>query len=282
MNPLRLAETVQIDGKDIFGCKAWIKFSPTNTPGWFWRPHSQELPIPITADLVSHKSRRLVLRDKAFFFHIYEHVGCLRWTGLDGVILESTPYPPFHGCAADIWEGLEPHCKQDTSREIAWFTVTHPIKSNHISDVDRYVIFHPHDAQQKPSLRITINVNYPGIGRKKYDYKLKTRSLATVLASTTLGWPPWLYYLSRIGSSLRVWHHHNRINWPQEHSPEEILERVVLHRMGDLLGALSLVNNEGLLAGHILSNCAGHEADAGLVHAINAHKDSLLSMVSSL
>lgn len=104
-------------------------------------------------------------------------------------------------------------------------------------------------------------INYPGLGTKSESFSFPNDDLLEMLCGVpNQGWPKWFYYISRI-ASVFGWPHHNTVAWVQELGKEETLRLFLLHRVVDLLGALSLLCRDGLLSARVVSQCSGHEAD---------------------
>lgn len=265
MERVRLLKPVTVAGVDIFGRSAKILFSPVNSSGWFWK--NGENYFAITSSLATCMPRRICLQNDRQKLEAYEHVGPLRWTGLDGILVESNNFPPYFGRSLELWEELKPFCFL-TKEKVSWSTVIASVKVAHADNASRWLEMRP-SIDGRPCLKITVIVDYPGIGSKEriYQFPGSGQLLKKIIMARTLGWPRWLYYLSHYGPTS-LWFHHHRIAWPQQYSSDVILGHILNHRAADLLGALSLFSNQGLLAGEIFSHCAGHEADIGLIHKI--------------
>ena len=113
----------------------------------------------------------------------------------------------------------------------------------------------------KKELRLNVMIDYPGIGNDFSFFSFPDSSaLQRVVSAYTQGWPPRLFYLSK-AASMFGWPNHKKIIWPQEHEPRELLRLFSTHRAMDLLGALSIICEKGLLAADIVSTCSGHRDD---------------------
>ncbi len=265
MHPLRLKQSVMIKGRDYFGRPSWIQFIPIEKPGWFWLfDHDLDLDgvIPITPDIVSYHFRRLTLEYGKHRLEIYEHIGPLRWLGLDGVIINSSTWPPYFGRVYEFWEAIKSYCQQDQNREIPWFTISKAIRYQY-NDGRRndYLEIQPFD---QPHLNIIIISNYPKFGTEEIRECFPIVCPEFAFKAYTQGWPTWIYHLSKF-FSLLGWPHHDHIYWPQENKSKRIIHQFAIHRLSDLLGALSLVHPSGFLAANVISYCAGHEADVALI-----------------
>ncbi len=266
MKKLRLRKEVIITGRDFFGRKAWIKFIPSEDPGWFWRPRAGETPIPITADIVRRGKNHLTLFSRKKTLHIYEHIGVLRFLGIDGVIIEATAWPPYHGRPLELWNAVKECCTK-SDEDFLWYTPEKDIGWRYPNaEPPRYTFIRP---LKTPGLRIEILVEYPEIGSKKLLVNIPQN--ATVLLRAfevySQGWPRWRYYASR-AASFAGWPHHHKTIWPQKHVPTQTIKFFALHRLVDLLGGLSTISNTKLIAGIVLSERSGHEADIRVAQSI--------------
>jgi hypothetical protein len=259
MNLLRLIESVVVFGRDIFGRMARIKFSPLNLPGWHWKCGSEV--IPITSDIASYNPRRITLRYKDHLLEIYEHIGALRWTGLDGVLIEASKFPPYHGRIAELWHALRPFC-EETDRSVPWVRLDKICTGTVIGNRDRSVSLSPADHK----LAVAVILEIKGLGEKTFSCELPML-LDEVFEAHTLGWPSRLFHFSRL-AGLLGWPHHKHIEWAQENSCDGLLEKTCLHRTGDLLGALSLITHDHLVSGRVVSNRGGHRIDMDLLRRI--------------
>lgn len=268
MNPIRLKPNanVCVKGKDFWGREAKIVFSsyPKEINNWYWRFDGGRgnVSLPITPDIVSCCKRRTRL----FNFcprrnlEIWEHLGVLRWFGLCGLIISSSPWPPYFGRPLEFWLAIKQECQEDNSGEIRWHTLKQTVGGRY-NDENRFTIIKPLSPNEQ-KLKVTIIIDYPGIGPYEMNFSLPNNQLLEEICSSySPGWPPPLYYLSK-ASSFFGWPHHNHTFWPGGHYREEALKNFAYHRAADLLGALSLLcHGKSLLAAQVISWCSGHLAD---------------------
>jgi len=266
---LLLKNDVIIQGRSYWGRRTWMRFSPhpDGLPGWYWRPTPGAKAVPVTSKLVRAKLRRMEISHQGKSFQIWEHIGALRWTGLDSVIVESErPHPPYHGRPHEKWLQLKLHC-QETDEFIPWVTVKEPVRFVDPENVSRVVKIDP--LKDERTLRAYISIDYPGLTPHKMTFELPGNPLEPLFEWQTQGFPLWLYGVSKAASHIRLWHSHHKIEWVQEApSREEGVRRWTVHRFIDILGALSLVSHEGLFAGHVFSHKGGHGTDVGLLQKI--------------
>jgi hypothetical protein len=217
----------------------------------------------ITPSLVDRKFRRIRLICPGRKLEVFEHIGILRWVGLNAIVLSSDPWPPHFGNGLPLWEALRTHCQKDLSKTISWQTVVDPVKwvypnlrggkkgFTQIFPVNEQKLYLDVTFSYRPYGEITVNMvlpdeldkleevfKYPAQGTSAFLHKFLFR------ATSHFGWPK-----------------RSTITWPQDHSKEELMRRFVLHRVLDLLGGLSLLCGEGLFAGRVVSRYSGHQAD---------------------
>ncbi|QQG42387.1 MAG: hypothetical protein HYW15_02645 [Candidatus Giovannonibacteria bacterium] len=260
LHPIRLGREIVVWGKDYWGRDAWIKFLPTDKKGWFWLYDPRMEPVRITADLLHHKFRRTRLEYHGAKLEVFEHIGVLRWLGLERIIIQSTAWPPYYGRPYELWRHIKIACHSDLGSEMEWITVGRPIKR------ETKIGYTEIQPKESPELDISITCHYHGIGTELLELNLPAdaRMLEIALEACALGWPNWTYHLSRLASKI-WWPHHQNITWLRELGADETLRATVLHRLGDLLGALSVVNPIGLLAARVISFYSGHKADVDAV-----------------
>ncbi|MFA5270454.1 MAG: hypothetical protein WC400_02495, partial [Patescibacteria group bacterium] len=153
-------------------------------------------------------------------------------------------------------------CEQSLQRTI-WATGRSTIQIDHPKIPDGYIHFSP---STSPGLKITIFIAYPGLGEYTLNWHSEVDTIDSAVAALTQGWPP-----SRraVAKSLSWWPHHDRVTWPQDYEdPKVALRLFALHRLADLLGCLSLISHDRLLAGEISSYGAGHTEDLELIKRI--------------
>ena len=221
--------------------------------------------MPINSDLLHHNQRRLNLICGSSRLELFEHIGVLRWLGLDGVVVRSPRWPPYIR-SGEMWEQLQSHCTPNLNATIPRVTVGQTIESTYPGGSRRYTKISP---SRDDLLEVTLVIDYPGVGRKELHY-VDSDPLDTALLAYFIGWPPAMHYVSR-GFGAIGWPHHQRIQWSPENSPDATLAHWANHRLIDLLGALSVIHPTGLLAGHVESYCSGHAADLEVIKASQPH-----------
>lgn len=289
----RLAGEVTVKGRNFWGFPAELTFSPTpnGERGWFWRPRPDGGSIvPIDADCaISHIQQiSLIHEDEKGFLlclHKYEHIGVLRFGGVDGVVVSTRcsslfpGWPPHFARAYEFWNAVKERLVS-TDETIPWVTIPDTVYGTRSSGRAGYTKLEP-AASEGQNLHLTLSVQceYPEIGRGQIEYRLppvegvydytEEVALEGLMAVHTQGFPKMLFYLSLLASAFG-WPHHERAVWPQKHDPVKTIELFLSHRMSDLLGALSLMSHTALPALNAVSYLSGHEPDLKAVKRARA------------
>lgn len=260
-----LKNVVTITGKDYWGRDAWITFYPGKIPGWQWQfgDLGEEI-IKITSERFRFKARRVALTFLGKKLECFEHIGVLRWLGLDSVVIKSSPWPPYHGRPLELWEKIYPNLEK--AGIIDWQPLDRSVRFG--SD-GRFTSIRNHEEEAR--FIATVTCRYPGIGAEEFEIDLPgdERKLELALEAHALGWPTWLYDVSKLASRI-WWPHHHRITWVQKLGKDETMRLAVQHRMIDLLGVLAFIHpGDGLISGIVNSECAGHEIDLGAIQQLS-------------
>lgn len=271
MHPIQLKSKVTIEGPNLFGLNGKLTFYPLDPKdGWQWIWWNKSLPISIDPAIINIKARRTMLCFEGKKLQVYEHIGVLRWFGLCGVSVESTSWPPYYDRSFEFWQAIKPFCKEDTSKEINWYTLRKSVRWTYPKLRNNQTAFTEIRPSTKKELKIEIMCNYPGLGAwTNYFSFPNNEELEKLCLAYGPGWPPYLYHFSKIASKCG-WPHHRAFTWVQEHEKGLItLEQFINHRAADLLGALSLLCRDGLLSADVTSVCSGHEADIKAIFQAN-------------
>lgn len=269
MQAKKLAFQVSIISENLFGREAKITVRPSNQRGWYWQFDAEESPILISAKLLHFKKRRLVLQHETKSLNIYEHIGALKWTGLDNVIISCDAWPPYDGRSWELYHTLRP-CIQNTDRLIQWCTTDQEISVEFSGLRSGFTRIIP---DTKKSLRVIVISKYEGLGKKTLtlNFPAGNGTFEEIFKAFAPGWPPKLFYLQKL-ASLFGWPHLKKSLWPKScQSKDQALEQFALHRATDLLGALSLIHPYRLLSGTVISYCSGHWADTEVVKRSQPH-----------
>lgn len=267
MNLFRLEEPVSITGPDYFGRKSNITFSPTlpHKRGFFWKYDPVKPSIHISEAFASTFKRRMALTCENAMLNIYEHIGVIRWAGLDGIEISSSQWPPYHGRPLEIYQALFEKSVQ-TAHPLRWCTTSKSIQQDYPGSMKRYTALIP---SEKPGLEVIIICEYPGLGKKELHYSW-SQDLIPAFSAHSQGWPQWAYYPARIAKFFG-WPHAEHIDWPQNHHEQKTLDLFCMHRLVDLLGDISLFHSTRFFAGTIISHCSGHWADLQLAKRAQAY-----------
>lgn len=269
MQAKKLSFQVSMGNQNLFGKDTMITVRPASQRGWHWEYDASKAPVPISANLLSFKKRRLVLRHKKASLNIYEHIGALRWTGLDSIVISSDSWPPYDGRSWELYRSLEIGAKK-TNQQIQWCTLDQEISAEYKGSRSGFTKIIPNNLQ---SLKIIIVCGYEGLGKDEFIFNFPARDelFEEIFKALAPGWPPRLFYLQKF-FSLLGWPHLQKSLWMNHNQDKKwVLRQFALHRATDLLGALSLIHPERLLSGIVISNCSGHWADAEVVKKSQFH-----------
>lgn len=256
-----LKETVLISGKDYWGRSAWIKFSPSVRPGWWWK--TKEGVIPINHKIAEKKHLQISLCSGSEFIAVWEHIGVLRFFGFDHVEVESSPWPPYDGSALIYYEHLKDKFILSGSN-IPWVMITEDVKSAYDPNKrDGYVKISPvlPGDRKVADLCLNVEAGWPPLHNIKGTvFASDQEYLLSILGVKAQGYPHYLYGVAKIASRLG-WPHFNQLTWLKDHGPEKTAELFFSHRVLDLLGCMSLCSHQYLPVGYVESRFAGHEVD---------------------
>lgn len=262
MQTLRLQRPVTITGLNYWGRMSKLTFSPHPNvkPGWWWSV-SGDL-VPITVGIVKTAKRRIMLQVAGQRLHVWEHIGALRFSGLDSVVVEGTGWPPYDGGSGLYWSTLR-SALISTGENISWKPVLQQSYFEYGNNRSTTIV------PAEDGMEIDVHIDYPGLGETAVKFSLPTDLqwlLQEIFITRSQGWPKWPYeimqLLEMIGRPLYLPHlRPSQMTWPQVVSKEVALEQFALHRILDVLGAVSLVYHEALPACRVFSHCSGHFGD---------------------
>lgn len=262
MNRYVLEQEVHICGRDFFGREASVILRPTREKGWYWQADNEV--VPLSPAILTRKWRRLALTHKGAELNVFEHLGALRFTGLDNVLIVSaTNWLPHDGSAAIFWDACKPHVRS------AGTLVGQQMTPQQRFEGDRSLRYSHYCGEV---LVVHVAVDYPSLGQgKAYGAFPSIAEFESIASVRTQGWPRW----SRNAAIVAGWcgwpHRHNSV-WPQEHPAADTSRHFAQHRMIDLLGALSVACPPGgMMTGAIRSRCAGHALDAAFVRQLEPY-----------
>ena len=260
-----LKKPIRIKGSNFFGFRSELYLRPHSFADkkWRWRTARKDC-IPITPLIAKFSTRRILLVHGSDSLQIFEHIGAVRFTGLIGVEAEVFGFPrclpPYDGCALEIWKAVKPYRishgtvlpRYTVSKSVQW---TYPEKRG---GQQAYTRIEP---DKSGELVVAVFLSFPKYGTHEEVFRFPNDALMeSVLAAKTPGLPGYLRPVSR-AASLLGWPHHSHIYWPNKADTATLLGDFARHRVLDVLGALSLLCNDGLFSGRVISRCSGHRAD---------------------
>jgi UDP-3-O-acyl-N-acetylglucosamine deacetylase len=263
----RLTRPVTLEGKDFWGFESKIKFSPMDNgyKGFYWRYSPARPSLPIIYKHVQAKRRRIGLQsvDRIARLECYEHLGFLRWMGLDGVTIECDSFhgwPPMF-TVKECWDRLQQECKE-IDEPWEWVTIPKLIQVSGTESIGMQGKFPNLVIKPKhtPGLELNINICYSFLGERAIHLNVPEDITQNMLSTLTPGLPYSLYYISKLCGMLG-WPSHKKIMWPQGHQVEYVLDQFIWHRVIDILGDFSLAHESALLAVSVESYCGGHLLD---------------------
>jgi hypothetical protein len=264
----RLAGPVAYSHPDFWGRKSSIRLEPS-VPAcsghWTWSPDGGP-PTAIDPNIVVTNMRRMQLHARGQQIEVYEHIGVLRFAQIFGVNIVGKGWPPYHGRAFELHKLVEPRLVEINSADIPLYGVSESVcfrddKTIAGGSVRPFVEIHP-PADSDLGLTLDIFIDYPGLGAYQHSFRLPDKNLLEeICGAHAQGWPLYAHTVAKVVRKLG-WPHMDSVTWPQDHAkPEDALRLFALHRAQDLLGALSLLCQNGLFVGHVVSHCAGHRGD---------------------
>lgn len=256
-----LKKSVTITGKDYWGRTAWIKFSPSNRPGWWWKTKNGL--VPINHKIAEKRRGQITLCSGFESLPIWEHIGVLRFLGFDQMEVEASSWAPYDGSALIYYEHLIDKIEV-TGKNIPLVRITEEIKSTYDPKKrNGYLKISPTlpDGKGITDLCLNVEAGWPPLSNiKETIFASDEKYLLNILGVKAQGYPHYLYNVARLAESFG-WPHFKNLTWLQDHGPEETAKLFFKHRVLDLLGCMSLSHHEYLPAVYVESSFAGHEVD---------------------
>lgn len=274
MDQLILDKIIRYEGCDFLGRYACLTLEPNlKQTGWVWNVGDHD--VPITPDIMVSKPRRVALTYGEHELNEFEHIGILRAAGLQHVRIGTSRkkgWPPYDGGSLALWQAVMPYVHKEGALEPYRASVLH---TSYALPKDRSrMVTYIGDGNDYNVLRMTGLVDFPSIQKEiyRFGHVYPNDDLRELVRARTLGWPPVLRNVSWIASKLG-WPHHGRIVWPQDASPQEVLDEIGRHRLQDALGILNFAAPTGTyLAGGFHSCKGNHATDLGLLKQIISPK----------
>ncbi|MFZ2072624.1 MAG: hypothetical protein WA101_01735 [Minisyncoccia bacterium] len=275
MNRRILTRDVTVPGPNFFGTKSSITFVPVEEPGWFLLVGEGEKlqKIPIDHRIASYCSGRIKISFNSTEINIWEHIGALRFLGIDGIGVKvpvGSKWPPYLGGAAAYYKELVPYIKT-IDEKIPEIKIRGCSSWRDLSKIERIVFIAEtaNGSMQNRSLILDVSAQWKpfpedhiwlNVGEESRDFLINE-----VFQSKPQGYPLSRYYAAKTASFFG-WPNMKYISWANDFkSPEEFAHQCCLHRVQDFLGGLSLASHFALPKGSAYSLNGGHKGDLRVV-----------------
>lgn len=263
MDRLILTGTVRHEGTDYRGRRTSITFDPAPHQDWVWRVNGED--VPITADCMESRPRRVALSYLGHSFNEFEHVGILRAAGLREVRVSleaGKDWPPYSGSSFALWQAVMPHVR--ICGELAPYYPLNQIV--HRAGDERWTRY---GQERNGGLSVGGRIDYPGLGKHDFKHSYPNEDLRPLVRARTLGWPPRIKPWLQLASMLGLWPHYMNVVWPGDEPAQLVLEETGRHRMLDMLGILNFAAPaDTYLAGALYSYKGSHETDLAVLKSL--------------
>lgn len=271
MKKMILTKTVDVVGHNFFGFKSTIRFVPLDEPGWFLIKRDKNgaiiKKIPINYKIAFCLKGRIQLKYEDLEINIWEHIGVLRFLGIDCVgveMIRGSKWPPYLGGAGSYYKQLAKYLSI-TNEEIPIIKVKQDSSWMYSADSDRSIYISKGDSQK---LILDVSAKWKPFRRKTerliINQEVITFLINCVFSAKPQGYPMSRFYFAKFASFLG-WPNLNYISWANKENESDIPHFWWLHRVQDLLGGLSLADHFALPVGYVNSFDAGHLADVTVV-----------------
>ena len=265
---LKEKAVVTVRGRTYRGFPSEFRFIDSSKVGWFWRPLRSSSEIAVEANLARYYKPWGFLYLRHSFgrsLPVWEHIGALAFTGLTGVVVESSWHPPHFGRVFELWDALAPHIVE-SEQDVSWCRPERAVTWRY-PNRDGFVRFEPHHDPCERSLIIRIVSDYRGIGtlEKEFLFPRDVLVLQDAFSIYSPAYPAtWRWPIARLAAYLG-WPHLHKMVWPHSQPKEKTIELYLRHRLVDLVGAFSLSSHRHLPSGILTSVRAGLEADLNVL-----------------
>lgn len=263
-----------IRGKNPFGGEAWIMFEPmpNEEKGIFWKiPTSKNthkyVPIDYRIARVS-KLHNICLQHSGKKLFIYEHIGALRFTGLDSIAISASTWPPYL-TSGKMFEKIMEYA-EITDNEIPYLSFLNSYGPLAIREhgLYKYVEIRP---ETYGITKLNVSIDYKKLSIKCKGKKIVNEELIGEIFSVG---PQGVSNLFKFLSRLFNLEYHKIVVWPDEEKDSNELQRKFLaHTMVDRLGEISLFSHYMLPSCEIRTQCAGHRLVFEAMKIITEHEN---------
>lgn len=258
----KLIKEVTIRGKNLLRQDASITFLPAGKPGWYLRTLTHGT-VPIDHRIARHREGRIQLHCGDTTINIWEHIGILRFFGIDGVVvIAHNKWPPFLGGV----RGYYPAFLKDgvLEEENSVLPTIKPLRHDEHQSLNG--ILACTEISSADSLELQVQAKWGDLPWYKANLAMdviSSKEWYEICDSKPQGWPkgrsPLLSLAIRL---LKQWTDHGNIAWIKDFkNPEDVAYAWGLHRVQDIFGCLSLCSHKALPAMKFRSYCAGHKED---------------------
>ncbi len=248
-----------IKGRNPFGGEAWIKFEPmpNGERGIFWKiPTSKNtfkyVPIDYRIAKIS-KLHNIFLQYGNKKLFIYEHIGALRFTGLDSLAISASTWPPYLTSGSMLKKIME-HAVA-TDNEIPYLSLVNsygPL-SRRENGLYKFVEIRP---TEYGVTELNVSIDYKKLSVKGKKRETVTDELINEIFSVG---PQGVSNILKFISRLFNLEYHKNVVWPDEEKDlNELRRKFLAHTMVDRLGEISLFSHYMLPSCEIKTQCAGH------------------------
>lgn len=260
----KLKKEVTIRGINIFLQNASITFLPAGKQGWYLRTLTHGN-VPIDHRIARHREARIQLHCGDTTLNIWEHIGALRFLGIDEVVVVvHNKWPPFLGGMKGYYPeflkegvleecGILPTIKPLQYRD--YETFNHVLASTKISPAD--------------TLELQVWARWGTLPWYKEHFvmeKIPLDQWEEIWNSVPQGWLRGRNALLSLGVRLLKKNVSENIAWIKNFKTLEETSRAWgYHRVQDIFGCLSLCSHIALPAMQFNSYCAGHREDLVIV-----------------
>lgn len=256
----KLIKEVTVPGKNFLRQKSSITFLPAGKPGWWLRTkHAGD--VPIDHRIARHKEGRIQLCCGGTRLNVWEHIGALRFMGIDGVIVVvHNSWPPFLGGM----RGYRPYfLEKGVTVDDGVLPIIKPKKYERYESYNHILA----TTAISPSEKLVLNVQAKWGDLPWYSERLVVEEISNGLwediwNSKPQGWPkgrsPFFTLLIRLFKNLN----REEVAWIKDFPDEKSASYGWgLHRVQDILGCASLCSHIALPVMQYDSYLAGHKED---------------------